>query len=296
MSTRVLPEFEILVPQSKEEALKLLSQHQGDAAILAGGTDLLVQMKGQLKCNCKGENAFGYLLSLAEVPGLEYVEYDETEGLRIGAMATLSQVAAHPAVKENYPGLLESVEVCGTKQTRNMGTVVGNLLNASPCADCGCAILAWGGTLTLEGTGGRREVDVDDFYLGYRLTARKADELAVEIKLPPKSNGTVSAHHKMTRVEHDLSKITVSVRLEMSGNTCKSARISMASVAPTIVRLKETEKLLAGVEITDQVLESVAKSASSEVSPIDDVRSTAEYRRDVAGVMVKRIIQKVCKS
>jgi CO/xanthine dehydrogenase FAD-binding subunit len=296
MSTRVLPEFELLVPQSKEEVLKLLSQHRGDAAILAGGTDLLVQMKGQLKCNCKGVNAFGYLLSLAEVPELDYIEYDETEGLRIGAMATLSQVAAHPAVKENYPGLWESVEVCGTKQTRNMGTVVGNLLNASPCADGGCAIIAWGGILTLEGTGGRREVDVDDFYLGYRLTARKDDELAVELKLPPKPNGTVSAHHKMTRVEHDLSKITVSVRLDMSGDTCKSARIAMASVAPTIIRLKETEKLLAGAKITDQLLESVAKSVSSEVTPIDDVRSTAEYRREVSGVMVKRIIQKVCKA
>ncbi|MDH3998709.1 MAG: xanthine dehydrogenase family protein subunit M [Desulfuromonadales bacterium] len=294
MSTRVLPDFEILVPQSKAEALKQLSQHKDDAAILAGGTDLLVQMKGQLKCNCKGENAFSYLLSLAEVPGLDYVEYDETDGLKIGAMATLSQVAAHPAVKENYPGLLESIEVCGTKQTRNMGTVVGNLLNASPCADCGCSILAWGGTLTLEGPEGSREVDFDDFYLGYRLTARNSDEIALEIKLPPKSEGTVSAHHKMTRVEHDLSKITVSVRLEMSGKTCQSARIAMASVAPTIIRLKETEKLLTGVEITDQVLESVAKSASAEVTPIDDVRSTAEYRRDVSGVMVKRLIKKVC--
>jgi carbon-monoxide dehydrogenase medium subunit len=295
MSTRILPEFEILVPQSKEEVLTLLSEHQGDTAILAGGTDLLVQMKGQLKCNCKGENAFSSLLSLAEVPGLDYVEYDETEGLRIGAMATLSQVAAHPAVKENYPGLLESVEVCGTKQTRNMGTLIGNLLNASPCADCGCAILAWGGTLTLEGTGGSREVEVDDFYLGYRMTARKADELAVELKLPPKSAETVSGHHKMNRVEHDLSKITVSVRLDMAGKTCKNARIAMASVAPTIIRLKETEKLLAGAEITDELLAKVAESASSEVTPIDDVRSTAEYRRDVSGVMVKRIIQKLCK-
>ncbi len=294
MSTRVLPEFEILVPQSKEEALTLLAEHQGNAAILAGGTDLLVQMKGQLKCNCKGENSFNYLLSLAEVPGLDYVEYNDTDGLKIGAMATLAQVAAHPAVKEHYPCLLESIEVCGTKQTRNMGTVVGNLLNSSPCADCGCAIVAWGGTLTLEKSGGRREVDVDNFYLGYRLTARKLDELAVGITLPPKSSGTVSAHHKMTRVEHDLSKITVSVRLEMSGNTCQSARIAMASVAPTIVRLKETEKLLVGAEITDQLLVAVAKSASSEVTPIDDVRSTAEYRRDVSGVMVKRIIQKVC--
>ncbi len=295
MSTRVLPEFEILVPQSKEEVLTLLSEHQGNAAILAGGTDLLVQMKGQLKCNCKGENSFNYLLSLAEVPGLNYVEYDENEGLRIGAMATLAQVAAHPAVKEHYPGLLESVKVCGTAQTRNMGTVVGNLLNSSPCADCGCAIVAWGGTLTLEGTNEKRVVDVDNFYLGYRLTARKIDELAVELTLPPKSKGTVSAHHKMTRVEHDLSKVTVSVRLDMDGNTCQSARIAMASVAPTIVRLKETEKLMKGVEITDQLLEAVAQSASSEVTPIDDVRSTAEYRRDVAGVMVKRIIQKVCK-
>jgi aerobic carbon-monoxide dehydrogenase medium subunit len=295
MSSRVLPEFEILVPQSKEEALKLLSEHKGKTAIMAGGTDLLVQMKGQFKC-VQGDTEFDYILSLAEIPGLDYVEYDEKEGLRIGAMATLSQVAQHPAVKENYPGLWESIDVCGTIQTRNLGTVVGNLLNASPCADCGCSILAYGGTVVFEGTGGRREVDIDNFWLGYRFTARTPDEIAVEVKLPPATNGTVSAHYKMTRVVHDLSKLTASVRLDMSGNTCQSARIAMASVAPTVIRLKETEKLLAGVEINDQVLEAVAKSASSEVTPIDDVRSTAEYRRDVAGVVVKRVIERACNS
>jgi carbon-monoxide dehydrogenase medium subunit len=294
MSTRVLPEFEVLVPQSKEEALELLSQHKENAAILAGGTDLLVQMKGQLKCLCKGDHAFRYLLGLSEVPGLDYIEYDETEGLRIGAMATLTQVGEHPIVQEKYPGLAESIKVCGTVQTRNVGTVVGNLLNASPCADCGCAALAWGGSVVLESAAGSREVEIDNFWLGYRIIARKADELAVEVKLPSSSNGTVSTHHKMTRVEHDLAKLATSVRLDMDGKTCKSARIAMSSVAPTVIRLKETEKLLTGVEITDEVLARVADSASSEVTPIDDVRSTAEYRRDVAGVIVKRSIQKAC--
>lgn len=267
MSSRVLPEFEMLVPQSKEEALELLSKHQGKAAIMAGGTDLLVQMKGQFKC-VVGENEFDYILSLAEIPGLDYVEYDETDGLRIGAMATLSKVGDHPAVKEKYPGLWESINVCGTPQTRNMGTVVGNLLNSSPCADCGCSILAWGGTVVLEGGGDHREVDIDNFWLGYRFTARRTDELAVEVKLPTSTNGTLAAHHKMTRVKHDLSKLTASVRLDMTGNKCHSARIAMASVAPTVIRLKKTEALLAGVEINEQVLAHVAKSVSTEVSPI----------------------------
>lgn len=291
MSSRILPEFELLVPQSMEEAVNYLSEHQNNAAVLAGGTDLLVQMKGSFKC-VKGDTDFEYIMSLAEIPDLDYITYDDTEGLRIGAMATLTQVGEHPVVREKYPALAQSIDVCGTGQTRNMGTVVGNLLNSSPCADCSCAILALGGSVVLASVQESRVVDIDNFWLGYRFVARKPEEICTEVRLPPIPDGVRSAHNKMTRVAHDLSKISASVRLDMDGKTCKSARVSMASVAPTTIRLKETEKLFTGMEITDDLLMRVAASVPTEIDPIDDVRSSAEYRRDVSGVLVTRAVLK----
>ncbi|NTW20311.1 MAG: xanthine dehydrogenase family protein subunit M, partial [Nostocales cyanobacterium W4_Combined_metabat2_030] len=142
----------------------------------------------------------------------------------------------------------------------------------------------------LRGAKGKREVSIDDFYLKYRETACKADELAVEIKLPPATAGSCNAFARMTRTTLDLSKVNVAVRLDMSGKTVKEARVAIGAVAPTTIRLKKIEALLKGSQITDDVLQKIVETVPTEIKPIDDVRSTAEYRRDVAGVMVKRII------
>ena len=285
-SSRIMPEFELLMPQSISEAVEMLAKHKDKAAVMSGGTDIVVSMtKGFVT---------PYVISLAEIPDLDYVTYDKKAGLRIGAMATLQQVADTPEVKEHYPALWKSAAINGTPQTRNMGTVVGNILRASPSGDCCCAFLAIGGTVVLEGPKGKREVSIDDFFLKYRETARKSDELAIEIKLPPAASGSSNAFARMTRTTLDLSKVNVAVRLDMSGDTCKQARVAIGAVAPTTIRLKKVEALLNGNKITDAVLQKVVETVPGEIKPIDDVRSTAEYRRDVAGVMVKRIIVEAC--
>jgi carbon-monoxide dehydrogenase medium subunit len=281
-SSRIMPEFELLMPQSVSEAVELLAKHKAQAAVMSGGTDVIVSMT-------KGFVA-PYVISLAEIPDLDYVTYDKKAGLRIGAMATLQQVADTPEVKENYPALWKSAAINGTPQTRNMGTVVGNVMRASPSGDCCCAILAIGGTVVLEGPKGKREVSIDDFFLKYKETARKSDELAIEVKLPPMASGSSNAFARMTRTTLDLSKVNVAVRLDMSDKICKQARVAIGAVAPTTIRLKKVEALLNGNQITDAVLQKVVETVPSEIKPIDDVRSTAEYRHDVAGVMVKRII------
>lgn len=289
MSSRILPEFEMLIPASMEEALSSLSENAGNVSILAGGTDLLVNMKGGMSCTPEGFDTH-YVLSLSDIPGLDTIEYDEKQGLTIGAMATLTQALDTPVIKEKYKALWEAISVCGTVQTRNMGTVVGNLMNASPCADCSCAILATGGIVVLQGPSGIREVDIDSFWLGYRMTAIQNDEIAIAVKLPVLPDNAFTTHIKMTRVEHDLAKLSTSVRVDMDSGNCKDVRIAMGSIAPIMVRVKESEKLLAGQKITDDLLEKVAKSVSKEIQPIDDVRSTAEYRRHVGGIIVKRAI------
>lgn len=282
-SSRILPEFELLIPQSLKEAVDMLGKYKTKASVMAGGTDVIVSMT-------KG---FGtpYVITLAEIPELMYVEYDKTNGLRIGAMATLAQVAANPDVQKHYPALWKSSAVNGTPQTRNMGTVVGNIMRASPSGDCCCAILATGGTVVLKGQKGKREVSMDDFFVKYKQTAAKADELAVEIKLPPIPAGTTTAFVRMTRTTLDLSKVNAAVRLDMSRKKIKEARVVMGAVAPVTLRLKKTESILNGQSVTDDILQEVVNTVPTEISPIDDVRSTAEYRRSVSGVIVKRLIQ-----
>jgi len=281
-SSRILPEFELLLPRSIKEAADALGTLKSKASIMAGGTDVIVSLT-------KG---FGSptIISLAEIPDLDYVEYDSKKGLRIGAMATLQQVADNADVKKRYPALHRACSINGTPQTRNMGTVVGNIMRASPSGDCICAVLAIGGKIVLRDSKGKREVSIDDFYLKYKVTAVKANELAIELKLPPQPAGSCNAFARMTRTTLDLSKLNVAVRLDMSGKTVKEARVAMGAVAPTTIRLKKTEALLKGKQITDDLLQKIVETVPTEIKPIDDVRSTAEYRSDVAGVMVKRVI------
>ncbi len=282
MSSRILPEFDLLVPQSIPEAVEMLTKYQSKAAVMAGGTDLLVLMKSGLKSE--------YVLSLAEVPGLDYVLYDPDDGLRIGAMATLAQIVDSDIVKTNYTALWQSACVNGTPQTRNSATVVGNILRASPAGDCCVAVLALGGKVVLQGAAGKREVDIDNFWTGYRQTARQPFEFAVEFKIPAKEGK--SAFKRMTRSDQDLSKLNAAVSLGMAGNVCQGARLAMGCVAPTLVRMKKAEEIIKGKEITDAVLKDVAEAVKAEVTPIDDVRSSAWYRKDVSGVLLKRTIEK----
>jgi len=284
MSSRILPEFDLLVPQSIPEAVEMLTKYQNKAAVMAGGTDLLVLMKAGLQSE--------YVLSLAEVPGLDYVLYDPVDGLRIGAMATLAQVAANADVKKFYPALWESAVVNGTPQTRNKATIVGNILRASPAGDCCAAALALGGKVVLQGAAGKREVDIDNFWVAYRTTARQAFEFAVEYKIP--ANVGKSAFIRMTRADQDLSKLNAAVCLNMAGNVCQGARLAIGCVAPTTVRMKKAEEILKGKEISDSVLADVVAAVKADVTPIDDVRSTAWYRKEVSGVLIKRTIQKAC--
>ena len=207
MSSRILPEFDLLVPQSVPEAVDMLTKYQNKAAVMAGGTDLLVLMKAGLQSE--------YVLSLAEIPGLDYVLYDPADGLRIGAMATLAQIVDSDVVKKNYPALWQSACVNGTPQTRNKATVVGNILRASPAGDCCVAVLALGGTVILQGAAGKREVGIDNFWTGYRQTARQAFEFAVEFKIPAKVGK--SAFKRMTRADQDLSKMNAAGQFGYGG-------------------------------------------------------------------------------
>ena len=284
MSSRVLPQFDLLTPQSIPEAVDMLAQHQGQISVLAGGTDMLVW-------NYIRKLKPSYLLRLSGLDDLDYMNYIPGEGLRIGAKAKVAQLLEEPDVAEKFPALYQAASTFATPQIRNMATVMGNVLRGSPAGDCSCAILALGGQVVLQGPKGERLVDIDDFWVAYGVTERKDDELAVELRIPEPASTTRSAFIRMTRVHEDLAKLNVAVRLEMNKNTCLQARIAMGCVGPTLVRLKQTEKLLEGQQITAELLQQLAASAQEEIAPIDDQRSTEDYRRQVAGVILRRVIE-----
>jgi len=282
-SSRILPEFDLLLPESIAEAVKMLKKHKEDATIMAGGTDVIVSATQGFSTP--------YVISLAKIKGLDTVKYSKSSGLRIGTMATLQNVADNADVKKMYPALYKSAAINGTPQTRNTGTVVGNVMRASPSGDCACALLALGAKIVYEGPRGKREVSIDNFFIDYKKIDRKSDEIAVEIKVPAPKKGQVSAFNRMTRTTLDLSKINTAVCMVVERGVCKSARIAMGAVAPKTIRLIDSENLLKGQKITASILEAIAASVSGQISPISDVRSTAEYRKEVSPVLLKRTIE-----
>ncbi len=282
MTSRVMRDFDLLLPESVAEVVDLLTRHKNNAAILAGGTDLLIALKF--------DYAVDNVISLALVPGLAELTFDPEKGLVIGARVTIADILKSPEVRENYPALWQAAKVFATPQLRNTATVLGNVLRASPAGDCSLALLALGGSVLLKNSRGEREVDIDNFWISYGVTARQDDELAMAFKIPPPAAGQKSAFRRMTRTTEDLSKISAAVSLQMGGGTCQTARVAMGCVGPTLVRLPGVEKILEGAEISPEVLQEIVAATAAEINPIDDKRSSAEYRLKVAGVLVKRVI------
>lgn len=286
-NSRILPEFELLAPKSLDEAVDMAAQYGDRAAVLAGGTDVMIMLQN-------GVIKSPYVIALGDIAGLDYIAYSKGEGLRIGALATAWQVTQDTKIKKNYTALWQAASTLGSPQIRNAATIVGNVLRASPSGDCCCALLALGASVVLKSVSGERVVPLDEFFIDYGKINRKASEIAVELRIPPVGESTRSAFMRMTRMNFDLSKVNAAVCLEMNGKKCASARIAMGAVAPTTMRIKKAEDLLDGAAVSDRLLEEIAAVVPRQVKPIDDVRSTADYRRNVSGILVKRLLQAAC--
>lgn len=286
MSSRLLTNFDLLLPGSLQEALDILEQEKSAVTIVSGGTDILVAMKAGFKTD--------KVMSLAQLPDLNYLEYNDETGLRVGARTTIAQLVDSAEVEKHYPALWQAAKIFATPQLRNTATLVGNLLRGSPAGDCSAAVCALGGTLVMASAQGSREVSIDDLWVSYGKTARADNELTVELQIPAPSAAKVSAFKRLTRVNEDLAKLNVAVSLEMDGSTCTAARFSMGCVAPTMIRLPAAEAAMIGATVNADSLAEAAEAVQQDISPIDDQRSTAEYRRSVAGVYLKRAIQQAC--
>ncbi len=279
------PKFEeYYQPKTIEEAISLLARYGKESKLLAGGTDLLNFMRG-------GALSPKYLIDITRIPGLDHVTVDETGTLRIGALATPKAVAESEAVKKEWPLLREAISEIGPTQLQNMCTVVGNISRASPSADSAPALLVLDASVVIKGPSEIRIVPVQEFFMGPGETALGENEIVTEIRLPRLPAGTGTAFLKLTRVAEDLAKVNVASLLVVQDGVCKEARISLGGVAPTPMRAKKAEEVLKGNRLDDELIALAAETAAGETRPITDVRSTAEYRKEVSKVLVGRAIK-----
>ena len=278
-----LPHFEYLQPKTLEEACSLLAAHPREVSPLAGGTDLLVKMK-QRKVVPR------YVLNLKGIPGMDYITYDENQGLRIGALATIQSLKNSVVAKRHCSILAAAAAVESSVQIRNIATLGGNIANASPAADAPLALVALGASLLIARSGGQREVLLEDFFTGPGETLLQPDEIIREIRVPPLSARTGGAYLKHAMRRTDIAIVSCAVVLTLGDDLCSDARIGLGSVGPTAFRARRAEGQLKGKKITDDIADAAAQAAVDESRPIDDIRGHAEYRTTTVLAITKQAI------
>jgi carbon-monoxide dehydrogenase medium subunit len=272
--------FEYHQPTTTEEALELATRFP-EAEFIAGGTDLMVRMREDRR----GPPA---LISLRRVKELAHIE--DGQYLRLGATVPLRDVAAHPVIFANFPALVESIRVFGSPQIRNVATLGGNLCNASPGADCAPPLLIYQARVELCSNGSRRELSVEDFILGPGETSLRPGEMLTAILLERPAEGAHSTYLRKGRVQMDLAIASVAALVEMDGPTCIVARLAAGAVAPVPCRLERVEAIIECSDLRVETRALARSAAQTEISPISDVRASAEYRRHLTGVFVERSI------
>jgi len=273
--------YDYFKPGTLAEAFAL-SAGDGGARFIAGGTDLMIRIRGK-------EVLPKALISLRNIKEIAGVTTDGG-GARIGAATTIADIARHAEIGKRFPVLVQAARRVGGPAIRNAGTVGGNLCNASPCADTVLPLLVLEARLRIESARGSREIQLAELFSGPRTTSLAPGEIVTHVILPAPSPTAKALFLKKGRVMMDLSVVSVAVLLELEGDTCAKARVAAGSVAPTPIRLPEAEALLTGRRLTEDVVAAASEAAMRGVSPITDVRSTAEYRRHIVGVYLKRAV------
>ncbi len=283
MSTRVLPEFLLLRPDTFDEALSLVDRYRDKAEVLAGGTDLLVNMK------C-GTATPSIVIGIGKVDAFNRIEFDPENGLAIGALASIRALHDSPDVARYYPVLRDVAHLFANVQLLNMGTVGGNICNASPAGDFIPPLLSQNAHVVLGSASGTRTLKLIDFFVGPGKTVRRPDELLQTITLPPLSTDYHSGFVRITRTAEDLAKISVATVFSLRDGNFHDVRISFGAVAPTVLRMPDIEAFLEGKPMDDQTIGEATAMAAERISPITDLRSTSDYRRKIAGAALRQSI------
>ena len=281
-------EFIFAAPQSVQEAVELLARANGDARPLAGGTDLIAQMKENRKNP-------GVIVDVKKIADLNELSWDAQNGLRIGAAVSCSRISAFAPVRERYPALAEACALVGSVQIQNRAALGGNFCNAAPSADAVPPVLSYGGKLLIAGVNGRREIAAEDFFVGPGQTVLGKDELLVQVTMPTPPSSSGAAYQRfIPREEMDIAIAGVGafVQLNAERTLCEHARLTLAAVAPIPVRAREAEAFLIGKPLAQATLAHAGELAATAAKPISDVRSSAAYRVEMVKVLTRRTLQK----
>jgi len=282
-----LQAFDYASARTVNEAVSLLTRYGEKARILAGGTDIIVQVR-------EGRRSVDLLLNIKEIPEVNQLSYDPVNGLRLGAAVPCYRIYENAEVAAAYQGLIDAVSLVGGIQIQGRASVGGNLCNASPAADTIPALIVLGATCLIAGPEGAREVPVEKFCTGPGKTVLQKGEFLVSFHLPPPEEHS-GAHYLrfIPRNEMDIAVVGVgaSVVLSEDHRRFASARIALGAVAPTPLLATEAGGILAGKEISEENLQRAAEAAQAVVRPIDDMRGTAAYRRHLVGVLTRRALR-----
>ncbi|HSF05799.1 MAG TPA: xanthine dehydrogenase family protein subunit M [Methylomirabilota bacterium] len=276
--------FEVIQAGSVEDCLRALAAHGPEAKLLAGGTDLLPQLKN-------GVLAPRYVVDVSRVGRLRSVDLDGDRGLRVGAAVTAREIEQHTGLRARFAALAESGGLIGSVQVRNLATVGGNLCNAAPSADMAPPLLALEAEAVIAGPRGERRVPLSAFFTDVRRTVLAPDELLLELVMPapgPRSGGHYLRH--TPRRELDIAVVGVASQLTLSNGVCARARIALAAVAPIPLRATAAERALEGQPVTPELVERAAGLAAEAARPISDQRGSAEYRRHLVRVLTRRTL------
>jgi len=276
--------FHLALPRGIDDCLKLLAERGPEAKLVAGGTDLLPQMKnGLLKPAA--------VVDLSGVADLRVLGRQDGAGLRVGAAVTAREIELDRHTRAAYSALAESGALVGSVQIRNLATVGGNLCNAAPSADMAPPLMALEAEAVIAGPRGRRRVPLSTFFTGVRRTVLAPDEMLVELVVPapgPRSGGQYLRH--TPRRELDIAVVGVASQITLSDGVCSKARIALAAVAPTPIRATAAEQALEGQPLTAERIARAGQLALEAARPISDQRGSADFRRHLVGVLTRRTL------
>lgn len=280
-------QLQYLSPGTVKDAVSLLNKYREKAKVIAGGTDLVIQIKNRVK-NPE------YLVDLTGVPSLNHIDFDARRGLRIGALTSVRALETSPEIKQKYPIIAQAASQLGSVAIRNVATIGGNLCNALPSAELSQAMMALSASTRIIGPQGERELPIEDFFKGVGLTALAANEILSEINipaLPPNTRGVYTKHSLRGSIDLAIVNVAVLLNLSDGGRVCQDIRIVLGAVAPTPIRARKAESILRGEKVNPGLIDRVAQQAADEAHPrAGSIRGSVEYKKEMVMVYTRRLI------
>lgn len=275
-----------LRPRTLDECLRAFAEHGANARALAGGTDLLVQMR-------VGRRTNGVLIDIKAVPEINELRYDSGEGLTLGAAVPCYRIYRDDTVRQAYPGLIDTVEMIGGIQIQGRASVGGNLCNAAPSADAVPALIALRATCRIASSKGERRVKVEDFCTAPGRNVLGETEILVSLHIPPPAEGFGACYLRfIPRNEMDIAVAGAGVSVKLADGVFEDGRVALASVAPTPLLVRQAGAALRGQPVGRQAVARAAAAARAAARPITDMRGTAEYRRNLCEVLTRRALER----